>query len=524
MREAKISDYWERLKKFKKYRNKIKRIKIPDSERYSRCDVVTGSAITTICGRNGLGKTTLLKLFYKAISKDQDFFIPNTTDAELENILIEIERDGKIFEISGGDDKKLPDAEYFDCSYLVHKILEEIKLSPSKNGWGNGSNLVEVSGEDFEIIKLMTGKKYSKFSFYEVEGIIEDSVFPNFEVVLDGRTYSNEFMGQGEHKLLVMWWRFYTAKENSFILLEEPETYICPSSQKKMMDMIAYYSSVKLINLVITSHSEHILEKMNIESINILKRKGRDKYTLIPASDNTRYLVALDLNVEYKKILLVEDGFAKRFLETVLKLYDEGLYRTSLIHVLNGESNIQMVTKHYQGNNYYDFIAVYDADQRGVNEKFPTYIKKVFLPSVLNKAPEFDVISYIEEMPEDYQNLINVDSEIFLEIMEDLVADHHDWFSKMAHRLDKNIEFLIDEGISLWVMKHREECERFLFELTNVGRKFDVTVSSNNGMRQALTMTGICYKLGRNSNYNDDVSRKFDGLLSYEDKETVINI
>ncbi|MGS4881858.1 ATP-dependent nuclease [Photobacterium damselae] len=522
MREARVSDYWSRVGRFRDFSNVITNITLSTAGRYSESSIDINSAITTICGRNGLGKTTLLKIFYSALSKDSNFHIPNTIEDEIHSVTFNLKRNGQALSILGSDDKALPNVEYFDGSHFLHSINRECVDSPSKNGWINGGTKIEIPQSELNIIKLITGKKYENFDVWEIGHIIEDTIFPFFMVSLDGHEYSNESMGQGEHKLLLLWWKMFSAKNNSFLLIEEPEAYVCPSSQNKMMDMIAYHASKKKINIIMTTHSEHVLNKQNIGSINILKRKGRDKYEVVPASNNTRYLSALGLSSEYQQLLFVEDEFAKLMLENILKIFDEYSYKISLIQNLCGESNIQMLTKHYRGANHFKYIAVYDADQRGVVENFTPYIKKVFLPSGSNFAPEIDVINCVLENVEAFSSKININTDLLYEKISELVCDHHDWFKELSKLIDKNTEGLKYEAINLWIELNNDICKYFIFELNNIHNDFLVTVVNNDGEKKLQTKCGLLYKSIGPAIVGSEEGQVLTGKIVYSNKLSMI--
>ncbi|OCH48967.1 ATP-dependent nuclease [Aliivibrio fischeri] len=522
MREAKIKDYWSRVGRFQDFNNIISSISLQSAGRYSLSNIKVDSAITAICGRNGLGKTTLLKIFYKALSKDTNFDVKNTIADEISSVNFEIKRNGKVINILGNDDKALPNVEYFDGSHFLHTINRECLDSPSKNGWVNGGNKIEIPSDELSVIKLITGKKYEHFNVWEIGHIIEDTIFPYFNVTLDGHEYSNENMGQGEHKLLLLWWKMYSAKKNAFLLIEEPEAYVCPSSQKKMMDMIAYHASKKKINIIMTTHSEHILSKQKIGSINILKKKGRDKFEVIPAYNNTRYLTALGLSSEYQQVLFVEDEFAKLMLELILKSFDEHSYKISLIQNLCGESNIQMLTKHYRGASHFNYLAVYDGDQRGVNENFEPWINKVYLPSKSNLAPEKDVIDCILSNVETFSSKINLSSELLEEKIFDLVCDHHDWFKELSKQIGKNAEGLKFEAIQLWIELNQTLCKYFIFELNNIQNEVNVIVVDKEGDKYLETECGLIYKPIGPAVVGSEIGSSLVGNLIYKDQISMI--
>ena len=527
MREAAIQDSWRRINERKKFRNKVTEVKIPNAGRYSESKIKVNSAITSICGKNGLGKTTLLKLIYKSLSKDELIYLPNSTQDEVSGLEIKLVRDGKKeLTIKGDDDKSLPNVDYFDASALLHQILVEIEDSPERNGWMNQAAELDLSPDDLFFIKSVTGKKYQSVKFIEISGIIENTTFPYFEVVTDGIEYTNELMGQGEHKSLLILWKLITAKENSFLLLEEPETYICPYSQKKLIDMVAYYASEKKINVILTTHSEHILEKQTLSSINILRKKAKRKFNIVPAENNTTYLAALGLNSPYSQILFVEDSFAKLFLSRLLKVYDEHLYKTSLIQTLNGESNIQMLTKYYEGASHFQYMAVYDADQRGVNESFKLQIPKAFLPANNNDAPEIEVMNYIEANIGEFAEVIGLSDETVESAIDDLVCDHHDWFRNLAGILEVSEQFLKEKAIDLWCHNNESLCKQFLFEFRYYGKQVDVEGVNRLDKNFGKTSCGLEFPLSFPSSTiaNFKEGTKLKGKLKYRGDETVLSV
>ncbi|EGT5672417.1 ATP-binding cassette domain-containing protein, partial [Cronobacter dublinensis subsp. dublinensis] len=67
---AKIADYWNHVANKKNFNIKICSLSIRDVPLFEDADITINSALTSICGRNGIGKTSLLKLIYGILSKD----------------------------------------------------------------------------------------------------------------------------------------------------------------------------------------------------------------------------------------------------------------------------------------------------------------------------------------------------------------------------------------------------------------------------------------------------------------------
>ncbi|EGB1615940.1 ATP-binding protein, partial [Salmonella enterica subsp. enterica serovar Cannstatt] len=67
MRAARINDIWRYVNDVEQYRTRIKKVEIKKLSGFEDITIEPQSAITAICGKNGVGKTTFLKLIYQAI-------------------------------------------------------------------------------------------------------------------------------------------------------------------------------------------------------------------------------------------------------------------------------------------------------------------------------------------------------------------------------------------------------------------------------------------------------------------------
>lgn len=59
---AKLADYWNHVANRKKFNIKICSLSIKNVPLFEDADITINSALTSICGRNGIGKTSLLNL------------------------------------------------------------------------------------------------------------------------------------------------------------------------------------------------------------------------------------------------------------------------------------------------------------------------------------------------------------------------------------------------------------------------------------------------------------------------------
>lgn len=502
---AKLSDYWNHVANRKNFNTKICSLSIRGVPLFEDADIVINSALTSICGRNGIGKTSLLKLIYGILSKDIcNVGIFNSSDVE--NISVDIIINGNKQTFTPRLGERLISTEYFDASSMALKIINEINISPNKNGWFNTSSFYNILNENLFFVQKITGKKYEYVKVNEVEGIIDDLTFPYFEVkeVNSDVVYTSENMGQGEHKLLIAIWKLIYTENNSILFIEEPESFICPVSQKNFMDFLAYTIDTKKLNVFMATHSEHILNHQGLNSVLVLAKKGK-KLTISSCGYNYRYFNALGLAPERKNVFLIEDDFAKLVLEYILKIKNTHLYSTCYLHNLRGESNIQKVSEHYKDSSGLNIVSVYDADQVTSREIKSSCIKHVFLPSEKNLPPEKEVIDCIKKNIQDYAERLGEDTDYLEGEINSLTCDYHDFFIELSKVLsDKHLSTLKGFAISLWIETNEREIEKFLYCLENINNSFNIELIKKEGneeYRYAEVAKGrFIFKV--DSNYN----------------------
>lgn len=506
---AKIKDCWRHVSTRKGFRNKINKISIKNVELYEDIDVNINSALISICGRNGVGKTSLLKLLYKIISKNTNG-IGMFEDCTINNVAVDININGVSQIFGGNQEHRFSNIEYFDSSSLALKIIDEIKSSPEKNGWFNTPEPYLYEDEHLFFIRKITGKKYEEVKVYEVEGIIDDVVFPYFKVKEKGAVddYSSERMGQGEHKLLISIWKLLNVEQNSIIFIEEPESFICPVSQTAYMDFLAYIIDLKKIHVVIATHSEHILKSQGLNSVFVLDKKSK-KYSLSKCSDNYEYFNTLGLSPEKKNIFLVEDDFAKLVLEYILKKMDVHLFATSYIHSLSGESNIKKVIEHYKEHSGLGIVAVFDADQANDRGIYSGSINKVFLPSMGKFSPEVEIISCIKENITSYAERLNLNADELCETIDSITCDHHDFFMMLYGALNnKPLSTLKDEAIHIWLDKNVDDINRFIFCLKNINCKIKMDI------KEKIQTEAFRYAESLDGRYKFKVDEQFNSFVA----------
>ncbi|OWP72941.1 AAA family ATPase [Pseudomonas sp. K2I15] len=507
MKKALLADYRRYIDECKQFSFYMEGITLEGVDGIEDTKLSFSSALISICGRNGVGKTSFLKLIYRVLTKE-DLGLGVFSESNIDNVSVELIRRGKPIIVKANDETKVPKVFYFDPSTFALKIIDEYKRDEERNGWLNGTAANDLDSETLRWVNKITGKSYDRITISEVSGIIDDTVFPYFEVSAGSRIYHTQDMGQGEHKILIMVWRLISLDKESILIVEEPESFICPVSQIRLMEFIVTLAFEKKINIVMSTHSEHILQGQGIKAINVMSQVAKRR--IVP--DHLKALSALGLTPEKKNVLLVEDSFAKLVLESILKAKLPDFFMRSYIHVLAGESNIQMLSKHYRGITGLSFTAVYDADQITRNDNFVSNIAKVFLPSVDKLPPEAEVIKAIKQhatllaqridFPDDYHE--------FVAIVNKMTSDPHDFFLDLVSELEGleifyNVNELKQKSIKLWIELNSILIDYFVFELQNITNNIFVNVmEKDDGDISRFGSVGV--------NLTYELDKKFDSF------------
>ncbi len=518
MKKRELIDCRKYIDEFKKFSFYMTGVTISGVDGIENTELKFSSALTSICGRNGVGKTSLLKLIYKILTK-KDLGLGVFEKSNIEGASVELFRKGKTISIKSTDEFKIPNVFYFDPSTFALKIIDEYKRDKDRNGWLNGAATYEFNAEALAWINKITGKTYGRITVNEISNIIDDVVFPYFQVSSNTGEYSTQNMGQGEHKILIIVWKILSLEKESILIMEEPESFICPVSQFKLMDFISAKTYENKLNILMSTHSEHILKDQGIRAINVMSLVKNRKI----GPDPFKSLLALGLTPEKKNILLVEDSFAKLVLETILKAKLPDHFRRSYIHVLAGESNIQMLSKHYFGITGLNFIAIYDADQIKRDDDFQPQIPKVFLPSVDKLPPEKEVIKTIKKNALLLAKRIDFsgDHQDFETIIERTTSDPHDFFIELVSECEQAGIYIVlsalkQSSISLWMQLNSCVIDRFIFELQNSSSIIPVNVmDKEDGSHSRFGVVG--------ENLTYEIESKFDSFPSGQLKGELIH-
>jgi len=430
MRRARVNDFKRRLsQKAGSWPLKIQRIAFSAIHTLGEGEIPILSPLTVLCGPNGVGKTTLLKMIWSTLdpAKAQQ---PKLGPIEAGRATVSLVDGSNNIELSSDFGAKqttgVLDAEvvYINTSVDVDALQDQF-VDLTIDDIINGIGAKALSGPELAQINSLTLRNYREVKLYEVE--LSNEIVPFFEVSFGPSRYDSRSMGSGEFAAFLLWWRLRRARAKSILLIEEPECFLSPGSQAAFTELLIQIMFKKKIWAIVTSHSGEILAPLPQESIRFVRR---DNTGVRFATDKPSpvLLETIGIRTPVDVIAFVEDHAAARFLRLLIEHFDPSLSRRIEIVPLDGDGSIINVLKEVE-NHYKAFIllGVFDGDVKG---KLPEKVKSkaLFLPGA--KPVELLFKELCESNPDslDMSERLNVRDILF--VLQ--ARDHHDWFLDFA--------------------------------------------------------------------------------------------
>lgn len=264
-----------------------------------------------------------------------------------------------------------------------------------------GQNLLK------EIVKYRNGRKEQMASFTQFERFLSLNFFENKEIdlvanidldninnnkitfTIDGNEKSFFNIGDGIQSIIILLFPIFTAEDNTWIFIEEPENSLHPLYQRLFIETLLYneFLNAKKLKYYMTTHSNHILDSQFWESENtsislFRKQDNEDKFLIKTYTKNTDFSVLKELGVLNSSVFI---GNSAIWVEGIT----DRLYTKKLIYLYLDKhkeakqikENYDFVFFEYAGSN----IAHYVFDKRLDTSKKDLFIQtnklanKVFL-------------------------------------------------------------------------------------------------------------------------------------------------
>jgi energy-coupling factor transporter ATP-binding protein EcfA2 len=449
--------------------------------------LVFNQPLSLICGENGVGKTTLLRVLHRSLvegvgdwEKTRTDFPAAAVSGTIRSLVATIkgteDRTTQVIGSSGfweyREQKETPpDVVFLDTSTLIPSLLRLLRMDQNVGDLIEGVTPRILDGEELSTVRQLVGRDYEQVEIFEIADYSDVERLPYFRVTMGEASYGSEGMGTGELALLYLFWTIEGSPQESVILLEEPESFIAPRSQRTFIDWLASRVVDKKLFVVVSSHSGQIVERFPLKSILLCTRVGTR--TVVQQAPPIHLLVErLGILGHRRCLLLVEDSAAEALAHALIRALEPRLYMECDVVIATSNGHITKALIHLPmiASKRIVAIGVYDGDQEGLaTEKVPW--PKVFLPGKMGPEALLREICSSESV-QNLSEALNVDEVELAAVLGGAAgAEDHDWLTRVAHGLDRDLKTLFREVVPLWIESHDSDAERFLKAIVEAARR-----------------------------------------------------
>ena len=465
MRSCVANSQWEKITN-KKSNNNFLSIDFNQFHGIKEKLNLPSNGVIAFCGLNGVGKSTLLSIVKKLVgvnlyesetakvdsTKIKAMFNYNNTEIELDSL------NKTITETTDISDKFIF-VDYDKVNNCHNKLLEDSDIED----YLLQNEFIKLEKNDISELNAIIGKNYSEIQFCELD-YSDDISIPFFKIKESVFSYDTLKMGKGEYFIIYLFWVLKNLKNNSTLILDEPENGISISSQKHLMDYLALCVNEKKINLIITTHSPFILERIPLDSIRIVSRESSVTSIIQPKSILT-ITSHLDLEADYDGILLVEDQTAKDFLCFLLESFNQDLLSKFEVSIAEGgDSSIGEILKasYKIKNNPFKIYGVFDGDDRN-NENYNKLNNSFFLPGDLAFEGIFENYIEDEKNRKKVAKYLGINYDQFvLSINKHKGEDYHDYYINLFKDFHLNGKYFIQAYCNTISKKEQNKLKAFV--------------------------------------------------------------
>jgi predicted ATPase len=464
VRSAESKRYWIKLASMPPQPSSIRSVAFKNMAGLVDDEVTFSTPITALCGLNGVGKSSFLKLVWATVDWDSANKLPGVSDrlkvAQVETSFA-LNNQNAIRSYSAGVCTKLdpiPDNVpfyYFDAaaeSIELQKFFMNVQSVPDVI---NGVDPIVLLEEQLVLLRYVTGKDYQSAEIYEVDAF--EPMVPYFRVEDRALSYDVRSMSLGEISCLLLLWTLNRMRGNAVILLEEPETYISPVAQGCLMDLLVYYAVEKKMTFILTTHSPRMVKGLAPVALKFFVNSvgGSRIVTRVAPSELLR---SIGLETPKRYLLLVEDRAAQAILSWLLSIFSRTLLQEAEIISMGGEAKIESFLSLFpRVTSQIRCIGIYDGDMRhrvsGNINGWPV----TFMPFVRPVEAEFREL--VRSGTGSVPRAFGIAPDDIAVAHSSLVGrDIHDWFEDFGRALARTYEQTVSALGTAWL----EDTENYL--------------------------------------------------------------
>ncbi len=352
--ERRLLEFWENLPQNfpRAFLRQVKVEADPGLRGIQRLGVPFNFPITAICGRNGVGKSTVLALAaisarpapiwtaYRSNTRPkrqpragqgytfQDFFHRRSTAPVLNGIIInwvlvdhgnETEYGARVIE---GRWRRVTDPGRHDAHRQlppreidvipISRVLPPSDISGVRSAFvaADGMQVERLNAQSLAALSFIMGKTYQAADTQTVRGFL-------LQNCRAGARYSGFDMGAGECAVITLLSRLQKMPTGGLVLIEEIELGLHPEAQERLMECLIKICWTKKLQIICTTHSEAVLDSLPRQARVLLRKHGTDHESI--ANVSTRFAIhEMTGNPQPELMIYVEDKFAALLIEEAL--------------------------------------------------------------------------------------------------------------------------------------------------------------------------------------------------------------
>ena len=227
----------------------------------------------------------------------------------------------------------------------------------------------DLDPDEVNWISYILGKKYVSGKYIEHKFFKDWGMSIIFETA--HKKYSEAFAGSGEMAVASLVIKVLEAKNNTLILLDEPEVSLHPGAQKRLKLFILNQIKIKKHQVVLSTHSPSLVEGMPKEAIKVFcTNEKTGKFFVKSDVYPDEAFFHIGQQTTSKKIIIVEDRLAKSLLERVLNIMGEET--ESLFDVDYVPGGADAIAKYYAPTYKSNVYIIFDGDKKLKDNHYTT--------------------------------------------------------------------------------------------------------------------------------------------------------
>lgn len=467
LRRAKVGDYWRKAYK-REYPFAVESFQLSGGMLEGELNIPIGTGVSAIVGRNGVGKSNVIRALYNSLSSEESnrpyFSTPLFSDSEA---TLQALHNGVPVTIAVPPKQRNADLQdplpvssfMFDPCTLIPSLQKAFEEQSNLEEALEGYEQIALDSDELSLINHLTHGTYEEVLLTNIEDSFAGvGVLPFFKVTTRRTTYDVRTMGLGELSLFYFFWllRYLSSQSDSkaILFIEEPESFLPPITQERLTNVLAQFVSESAVAATISTHSEHILKNIPRDHIRILMRSN-GQLVCLNSVEMYSHIQVLGLSTPKIGMILHEDFIAKQFFRSLWKTAT-GTSPDCFYYKKSGskgdiEQDLKRMEPTMEG---FITVGVFDGDcrkDRKTLQKTLAGKKFCFLPT--EAPPEVPLIEFLGESENDsLAQLFNTTTVQLAQAMEAARGtDHHDYFHELSRELGMELSHVVSIVCDAWV-------------------------------------------------------------------------